>query len=460
MFNQEKWMAYTSGLPSPENYVRWAWYYIISASLQRRVWMGASHQQCFPNLYIILVGAPGVGKGLILKEVNTFLKHWTLDVSRGAEKLAKTPEDKATIESALTISLENAHKAELQSQSKGPKETYKPLLIPVCADSITCEALIKVIAENLRYINYVEFNPSLPDAKPKLKAYGHSSLCFVLPELSSLFKKNNNNTTNFLLSIYDCPLDHEYISISRGKDRIRRGCLNLIAGTTPSFMQSTFNEDLIGEGFTSRTFYIFAPKNRFNAWSLTSLSPEQENYKGELLEHIRKLTTLYGEAKTSIETEAWMANWWDSYCKENQLNGKHPEMIPFEARMNIHVKKLAMGIHFSEDAEQDEFGRPLNEVSLETFKKAIEILTEEKKNMHLALVLEGKHPTSKASQRILEMLSGGDKNYVDLYIVCSKLVERKQFEEALADLELMKQIKTYGVTDKDTNKEITFYKRI
>ena len=453
MTNFDKWMLYTSRLPSPDNFIRWSWYYTIAAALQRRVWIGSGHQACYPNMYCILVGPPGVGKGLVLKEVSNMLKHWTLDMSKGNEKIATTEENKAVIESSVAANLKNATSVEFQGNSKGAKDTIKPLLIPVCADSITCEALIKVIGDNYRYVNYIEEAAGVR----KVKAYGHSSVCFILPELSSLMKKNTQNTNNFLLSIYDCPIDHEYISITRGKDRIRRGCLNIIAGTTPSFMQTTFSEDLIGEGFSSRTHYIFATKNRFNKMFLSAPTPEQEKARDELLAHIKKLTTLYGNVRISQTTHEWLEEWWDGYCNEVIPKNKHPEMIPHEARMQLHVMKLAMAMHFSEDAEQDENGCPANEIPVETFKRAIDFIMKEKPNMHLALILEGKHPISRASQKILEMLQSGKKNFVDIYIQVSKLCNRVELEEALAFLETTNQLVTEETTDTTTGDPVVFY---
>ena len=455
--NQERWNSYTEGLPSPQNFVDWSWYYTIAASLQRRVWMGPPHQPCYPNVYTILCGSPGVGKGLILKEVCNLLKHWTLDMSKGNEKLSKSPENAAVIEASVSENIKHASSVEFQGNTKGPKDLIKPLLIPVCADSITCEALIKAIGDAYRYVNYVEEH----EGKTKIRAYGHSSLCFVLPELSSLMKKNTQNTNNFLLSMYDCPIDHEYVSITRGKDRIRRGCLNIIAGTTPSFMQTTFSEDLIGEGFSSRTHYIYAQKNRKHAMWLPALTKEQEAHKEHLLQHLKKLTTIYGPVRISPDTAQKMQDWWVHYCDVVMPKNKHPEMVPYDARMNIHVMKLAMALHFSEDAEQDDMGRPLNEITWETFQRAIDIIAKERPNMHLALILEGKSPESRASQKILEMVQGRECNYVDIFTAVHKLgVNRQQLEEALEFLKLCDQVEEVFRTDPQMDgKEILYYKK-
>jgi hypothetical protein len=454
--NFEKWREYTSGLPSPDNYVNWSWYYTVGAALQRRVWVGPPHQACYPNTYTILVGPPGVGKGLIIREVTGMLKHWTLDLSQGNTNTTKTEADKSTAEMVAQSDLKHAQEVEYQGKSKGA-DTIKPLLIPVCADAITYEALVQAVGNSYRRINYAEVNG---ESTPKLKIYGHSSLCFVLQELSSLLRKRTNDTVNYLLGLYDCPVDYEYTTITRGKDRVRRGCLNIIAGTTPSFMQSTFDEELVGEGFTSRTFYIYANKNRKNRMWLPALTPEQEIYKKELLDHIKKLTTIYGPCKIEQETAQWLEEWWDTYEKNKEKRTNHAlEMIPYYARKNIHVMKLAMALHFSEDAEQDELGRPKNPISKETFQRAINILEHEEKNMHLAIALSGNTPQNRISRKILELLGSGKKNYVELMIAL-KPPTRKDFDDQIELLTTTNQITTELVHDDIVDKDITYWKLV
>jgi len=456
MTNWDKWREYTSGLPSPDNYVNWAWFYTIAASLQRRVWVGPTHQPCYPNMYTILVGPPGVGKGLIIREVTNALKHWTLDINAGNTNAAKSQQDKDTAAMVVESDLKHATEVEYQGKSKGA-DTLKPLLIPVCADAITYEALVQAVGNSYRRINYAELNG---DNQPKLKIYGHSSLCFVLQELSSLLRKRTNDTVNYLLGLYDCPVDYEYTTITRGKDRVRRGCLNIIAGTTPSFMQSTFDEDLVGEGFTSRTFYIYANKNRKNRMWLPSLDSSQETCKKELLDHIKKLTTLYGQVMVEPEVARWLEEWWDGYEKDKSRRvNKALEMIPYYARKNIHVLKLAMAKHFSEDAEQDELGRPKNPITQEEFQWAIDFAASEEKNMHLAIALEGNSPAGKLTRKVLELLGTGEKNYVQL-VVESKCSNRKELDESIEILTIGQQIKTRQEMDKTTDKNITYWSLI
>lgn len=447
--NFDKWKSYTSGLSSPDSFLDWSWLYIVGAALQRRVWMGPENQPCYANKYVILVGAPGIGKGLSIREVTDFLKHWKLeDVMKVVSdpKIAENKDFKQQVEMSNQSQLDKAQEKEFQGgQKRG--EMFKPLLFPVCADAITYEALVQAVGECYRYINYIDNNG-------KLKPYGHSSLCFSLQELSSLLRKRTNDTVNYLLGLYDCPVDYEYSTLTRGKDRVRRGCLNIIAGTTPSFMQGTFDEKLMDEGFTSRTFYVFANKNRKNQFWIPPLTDSQKTFKSELLDHVRQLSTLYGPCVIDDTTADFLQHWWDEQEKNKHTRAnKSLKMVPYYSRKNIHVMKIAMAMHFGESLDMN--------IPLERFKEAIAFLEKEERNMHLALTLEGNNPQSKISRKLLEFLSAGKKDFVTMLAEIWPLSmgnAKKDLEEVIDFLVTTNQIERTDMKDETTDENVSYWR--
>lgn len=451
MTNFDRWRAYTSGLSSPQNYIDWSWLYMVGAALQRRVWLGPDHQPCFPNKYVIFVGEPGIGKGLPINQVMLFLKHWK---KKDAPRL--TVEDtgllKQEIDNANVVHEADEIKStqkEYQGKAKGAKDVIEPLLLPMAADATTYEALTLAVGESFRMSNFVDHKP---DGTKKLGWYGHSSLCFVLPELASLFRKRTEDTINYMLGLYDCPLDYEYATLTRGKDRVRRGCLNVLAGTTPSFMQSTFDDKLADEGFNSRTFYIYAKENRKNQFFIPALTPEQEQYRTDLLAYIRRLSTLYGNVKVDEETWQYLQSWWEEQekNKDKRVN-KSVKLKPFYSRMNIHVMKIAMAFHFSESLEMF--------IPLETFKRAIDFLQQEIKTMHLAINLQGNTPESKLCNKVIESLNGHAKDFVEILCDCRRFGNKSQLTEALDTLEETGEIVRFKLPDEITGEQILHWKQ-
>ena len=268
-------------------------------------------------------------------------------------------------------------------------------------------------------------------------------------------RKKTDDMINLLLALYDCPVDYEYRTLSRGKDRIRRGCANIIAGTTPSFMQSTFDEKLADEGFNSRTFYIFAAKNRQNQFFLKPLTEEQIAVRKELYQHIFNLSFLYGRITIDSETQDFLEQWWNDHENDpiNRTN-KSPKLSPYYSRKQLHVQKIAMAMHFSESITMH--------IPLETFKRALAFLDREEKTMHLAITMEGNNPAARVSRRVLDLLNFGKKNFVELVTETYNMQggDEKGLEEVLRFLELTSQIKMTTELDENTDENVAYYEII
>src|SRR5574343_534931 len=78
MTNFQQWLEFTDDLASPENYRNWGVYYLISASLQLRVGCPPNHSPMYPNMYVTLVGKPGIGKGGVIRAVSSILSKYKL----------------------------------------------------------------------------------------------------------------------------------------------------------------------------------------------------------------------------------------------------------------------------------------------------------------------------------------------------------------------------------------------
>ena len=450
MNNFDKWRDYTSGLSSPQNYIDWSWLYLVGAALQRRVWLGPTHQPCFPNKYVIFVGDPGIGKGLPINQVLSFMRNWKRKdaIRLNAEGTGLAAKDIENANLVMDGELQKASEKEYQGKAKGNKDVIEPLLFPMAADATTYEALTMAVGDSFRMCNFIS---TKPDGTNKLDWYGHSSLCFVLPELASLFRKRTEDTINYMLGLYDCPLDYEYDTLTRGKDRVRRGCLNVLAGTTPSFMQSTFDDRLADEGFNSRTFYVYARENRKNQFFIPALSAEQEKHKIDLLNHIRQLSALYGNVKVDQDTWQYLQDWWDEQERnKNSRVNKSVKLKPYYSRRNIHVMKMAMAFHFSESLEMF--------IPLETFKQTISFLEAEEKNMHLAINMGGDTPEAKMCIKIMESISGCQKNIVELLIDTRKYGNKDLLYNCLDTLEETGEILKIRVPDEITKQPQLYWK--
>jgi len=452
MTNFERWRAYMDWCISPDCFIDFGFYNLISASLQRRVWGGPKHSPLYPNIYVVLVAEPGVGKGLVVREVTKIIKHHKLKDPREKKNNLNNPlSESDTKASELLQKEEFKNEQDREDQfSKKQKWYEKPLLIPVAADATTYEALVLEMARSKRMINYPDINEETK--QPKLGIYTHCSLTFELEEISSLFRKRMEDLIHFLIQAYDCG-DYNYETIRRGKDRVRNCCLNILGGTTPGFMQTMFNDAIINEGFASRTFFLFAPCNRKTALRIPDLTEEQLQFRRDIIDHVEKLATLYGSVSYTDEAWNFLEDWWKQ--AQHERPNISTKLNPYYARKNIHVQKIAMILHFAESLTMT--------IGIETFKRALEILATEEKKMHYCLGLDNTNPLALVSNKIEKFIcrNGDQYSFKDLisefWNALPSRNPREDLTTILEHLQFTGSVTAKMGTNKRTNEETMYY---
>lgn len=409
LFND--WQLYQRDVTSPQSYIDFGYYFIISASLQRRIWMGGESPniagQLYPNVNIILVGEPGLGKGRVITPVNNILRHWRIELETG--KIVEPDEN--------TVG-----------------EKYENYLYPNGPENITYEQLVSKMAKSLRRVNH-------ETADGTKKIYSHSSMYFGLEELSSLLQKDTNKITDFLIQTYDCN-DYRRETKTQGFDQIKKPCLTFIAGTTPAFMEDTFKDRLLTDGMTSRCWFIYELTNRFNLWGTKPHDAEQLAAKTRILEHLRKLAVVYGRVKFTPEADEFLKLWWEHEHPITRPNN-NLRLASYYARKNIHVMKLAMIMYFSEQTTSFE-------IPLETAKRALAELESIEKRMHYALNFGGRNPFFTIGSKILKYM----------YQIRRPMTGQQLLEEFYGDVtqrELGEVMRYLTDTDKVVTKDGKFF---
>lgn len=444
MTNFERWQIYCADLSSPQNFIDWGFYYMIGAALQRRVWIGPIERGLFANKIVILCGPPGVGKGIVINPVSDILRKWKLTDRVTLDGV--DPKDQDTLQ---VIRDKDAKKALDDDSFKQGK--IEPLLIPIGADTTTFEAVTRDMANATRHVEYIKID--VETGRRGIGVYGHASICFNLTELESLFSKKTEKLISLLMDTYDCKELHVYKTKNCGDDFIRRGCINIIAGTTPHFLESIFDDGLVTEGFSSRIFPIYSAKPRFHHGFLPDFTPEQVKMKEEITLHIRKLTALYGQVKISKDTENWFNKWYSEYMgdRKNRIN-KATVLDSWYPRKNIHIPKLALAIHFSNSTEM--------EIGQECFEQAMSVIEREEPNMDKALAFTAKNPISNIARKILNYLDGEWRDVDEVVIDWHKEGPVAQIQEALSFLLETGQVIQDTVPDKHIpDKKIIRYRK-
>lgn len=386
MTNYDKWLLLTKNLPSPTSFITFGFYQLISIALQRRVWFyDAGHMPLYCNQYTVFVADPAIGKGIIIGLVKDLAKHHKYDKGH----LIKT-----------SIGME------------------LPPMLPVGADYTTYEDLMRDIAKCYRTIRH-----------PKMSiAYGHCSYAFILEELSSLFRRQADHIIKFLLNAYDCK-DYDYSTKHQGEDLLRKLCLNFLAGTQLDFLKEAHKTGVFGQGFSSRTLFLFESQRRFEAFHISeALNPEQERAKMDILAWLKILGNLVGEVTYSEETKEWLEDWYLNTHVPREYKAS-TKMKDFLGRKRVLLLKLAAAKHFAESTDMI--------IPLTTFQAALELINSIEPQLEAGLSLLGRNELHITALQIREfILTNKEISKTEIILKYGSELDIPQIEVCIKELEM------------------------
>lgn len=400
--NLDRWRFFHKDCESPDSYINWAFYTMVSACLQRRVWYGPDIDPLFPNMFVVLVGKPATGKGRVIKPVIQVLKSFKLTPN-------STKED--------------------------------DLVIPIGGDSITVEKLTQILAAASRSIVKKETGA---DGKEIVKRYIHSSMVFLLEELASLFRKNQDDLVAFLTQAWDAG-DYTRQTKNQGCDFIKNVCLNILAGTQPEFIINCFSSNLISLGFASRVIFIYEEEPRKRVFDI-EYTPEQLEARKHVMEHLKKLTSLYGRVLFSQEAKEFLEDWYENRMDKERKN-RAPVLDGYYGRKKVHVIKLSIAMHFADSVEMT--------VQIPSVKKALEALELIEPKMHLALKVSGKetnNPLADIQDSIVNYL----KHHKTVYIEEIMLTFRLRKADLLEIIDNLRTLQLVEVSTVDGRTKLAY----
>lgn len=229
-------------------------------------------------MYVVIVGAPGVGKTITL---STTEKLW------GAlpdHCMAPTSLTKAALIDALT---------------DAKRRIVRPGLTPP----------------------YVEFN----------------SLLVLAGELGVLLPAYDTDFMNTLTAIYD---GHKYAERRRTKDlklSIDSPQLNILGATTPSSLNSFLPEGAWDQGFLSRTILIYSGETILTPLFVET-GNDEDSFKA-LLADLKQIGNLYGKFEFTPEAGNAISNW---HQAGGPPAPEHPKLTHYVTRRTAHLLKLCM----------------------------------------------------------------------------------------------------------------------
>lgn len=274
----------TDHISSPALFRKWAAIAAVAGALERKVWFRSAGSITYPNLYIVLVGPPGVGKTEAIFRVRDL---W----------------------SAL-----NTH-------------NVAPL-------SVTKASLVDALDKGLRHV-------SRPQEVPASVSF--NSVLVASDELGVLLPSYDLAMMNTLQHLYDCKA---YTETRRGREheiQIKNSHINLLAGCTPSYLNAVLPEGAWDQGFTARTIFVYSGDAVRVPLFDEKTAPDSE-WK-HLARGLKTISNYYGKVTFTPEAAQRAQAWADADCPPKP---EHPRLIHYSTRRILQMLKLAVVASASE----------------------------------------------------------------------------------------------------------------
>jgi len=280
----DDYKTYTEPLEVPEIFHLWCAVSTLAAAAQRKVWLDMGLFKLAPNFYIVLNAPPGrCGKSTAMNLVRDILS------------------DIPTVK--------------------------------IKSDSITKEKIYQAMEAGSQV---AQLGPT--------KSLTHSSLTIFANEMSLLIKKGDRDFVSALNSLFDTMSMFRHSIKTGAENFIFNPFLNILGGTTPDWIVTNIQEDLLEGGLSARALIVHqsVPKS-------PNPFPETTPAGVKALERIKTtledIAGIVGQVSMTSAAKEHYASWYNSYYAKPE---RDPKMQGYHARKRVHLLKLAILCALSE----------------------------------------------------------------------------------------------------------------
>ena len=186
----------------------------------------------------------------------------------------------------------------------------------------------------------------------------HQSLNAFVYELSSLYENAKETMNGFLTAIYDG--DSDYIKRTRvgGKEHIPFPWLNMVSGTTPTWLGDNLTKAAIEGGLVARNIYVYSGE-RILKTPRPGRSTALDKLKEDLTHDLAHISQLRGEFAFEEHAGKWYDKWYlnEDDAEYTRIVGPYVNRFPrvtdnrtagYYERKAIHLVKVAMAVSLSQ----------------------------------------------------------------------------------------------------------------
>jgi hypothetical protein len=250
----DDYAIFSSGDEAPPDFHFWAGLSALSACCGPNLWLDMGKYNLQPNLYIMLVGPPGIRKSTA--------KNVAQSIIAGIKNIPMVP-------SSIT---KEAFVKELSQEKSRHKMVYQWLGKP--------RSYTKAAIMSDEFVNLV--------------SHGGDPLGYI----------------QLLTEIYNPTPTFETTTISRGKTEMPYPYISLLGCITPELTSNLINQGALSGGFSRRTLYIYCNRNG-KPVPRPVLTDDQVHAKDRLIQRGRMIQCLNGPFKFSDAGDRYYTNWYN-----------------------------------------------------------------------------------------------------------------------------------------------------
>jgi hypothetical protein len=164
-----------------------------------------------------------------------------------------------------------------------------------------------------------------------------NSLLIASNELGVLLPSYENDFMSNLTDLYDCRPYGEKKRTSELDFEMDKPQLNILAGATPSYLNSLLHEGAWDQGFASRMIFVFSGENTRKELFIdktVSTIPLQA-----LINDLNVIGKLWGEMRFTKDAINAINNW---HLQGGPPIPEHPRLLHYNTRRTAHLLKLCM----------------------------------------------------------------------------------------------------------------------
>lgn len=353
----EDFVLATKGTETSTAFAVWTALMTVASALTRDAYLSLFPASWYPNLYVILVGPPGLVK-------------------------------KSTVLNLGGSLLRNFH-----TRIKDENLSWKKRIL-IHTNRVTPEGLQDLLKPDFpKKVELVDGSQGICDRG--------STLTLMISELSTFLGRQSYNVgmVSKLTDLYDCKEYDEDYTKKDGRQALRNIYMNFLAATTPSDLDTVIPEEAFGGGLMSRTIVVFEPHSvRMHPLPIkVKGGPSKEDLEERLawISH-----NAFGPYSFTKEALAYYYKWYAGF-KQSLTKKDSLRLLSF-SRMDVLLMKLAILVR----AQRYESGR---EVDLKDILKAEQLLNKTYHKNETAVENVGANERGKNFKRLREYIKRNDR---------------------------------------------------